>query len=69
MILYTRTGIVGEENQSVTTSQSMIPIVTGAYVFYYTSHSEQKNIIKNARGGNVNINALEYKLRKIEQEN
>jgi len=67
IILYTRTGIVGKQNQAITTSQSTVPIYAGGYVLYYTSHSEQKNAIKNARGGNLNISALEYKLRKIEQ--
>lgn len=67
IILYTRTGIVGEENQAITTSQSTIPIYAGGYVFHYTTHSEHKNSIKNARGGNLTISALEYKPRKLEQ--
>jgi len=68
MVVYTRSGIIGKTNHSVTTQQATIPIFAGAYVINYTTHSEVKNKIKNARGGNLNVVAKEYKLRNISDD-
>jgi len=68
MILYTRSNIIGKENESVTTNQTIIPIYAAGYIVYYTDHSEVNNKIINARGGRLRIKLKEYKLRNINDD-
>lgn len=65
MMLYTAPDDIGKKGKQLKAGSRIVPIYTGAFVFYYRHGKDEDKTIESAEGGLLKVKALKYTLKKI----